>query len=75
MTTPQSTADPNLADVPRLSLRAPQAAKALGIGERLLWTLTNQGAIPFVRLGPKTIVYPVKALTQWLAEQAKGDER
>ena len=59
---------------PPLALRAEDAAKALGIGKRLLWTLTNQGEIPHVRLG-RAVVYPVDALRKWLAEMAKGGHR
>ena len=60
---------------PRLALRPKDAAKALGIGKRLLWSMTNQGLIPHVRVG-KAILYPVAALEQWLAEQAaKGARR
>ena len=54
---------------PCLALRPREAAKALGIGERLLWTLTNSGKIPHVRLG-RAIVYPVDQLREWLAFQA-----
>lgn len=62
-------------DPPRLALRPKEAARALGIGERLLWSLTNQGLIPHVRLG-RTILYPISAVEVWLAEQAaKGARR
>ena len=44
-----------------LSLRPRQAAKALGIGERLLWSKTNAGEIPHLRIG-RAIVYPVGML-------------
>ncbi|MBI1335872.1 MAG: helix-turn-helix domain-containing protein [Phycisphaera sp.] len=61
---------------PRLALRADEAAKALGIGERLLWSLTASGEIPHARLG-RAVVYPVLALQRWLDELARGadDER
>ena len=55
-------------DPPRLALRPREAAQALGIGRRLLWSLTNQGKIPHARLG-KCIVYPVESLQTWLAQQ------
>lgn len=58
-----------IAPTPRLALRPRDAAAALGIGERLLWSLTNAGRIPHVRVG-RTVLYPVAALEQWLAEQA-----
>jgi predicted DNA-binding transcriptional regulator AlpA len=56
----------------RLALRRREAAKALGISERLLWSLTNQGLVPQVRFGTKAIAYPVRELQDWLAEQAAG---
>ena len=55
----------------RLAVRAPEAARKLGIGTRLLWSLTNQNQIPHCRIG-KAILYPVDQLRAWLAEQAKG---
>lgn len=59
---------------PALALRPKDAAQALGIGQRLLWTLTNEGAIPHVRIG-RAVLYPVPALEQWLADRAmKGSK-
>ncbi len=52
-----------------LGLRPREAARALGIGERLLWSKTNAGEIPHLRIG-RAIVYPVGMLQDWLAEQA-----
>ena len=60
--------------IPVLAFRPKQACQALGIGERLLWSLTNQGQIPHIKLGRCT-VYPVGALEKWLAEQAEGGTR
>ena len=37
---------------PDLALRAPDAARALGIGQRLLWSKTNAGEIPQLALHP-----------------------
>ncbi len=66
---------PAAADALRLALRPREAAQALGIGTRLLWSMTNRGVIPCVRLG-RVVIYPVDALRQWLSEQAgKGAER
>ncbi len=56
--------------IPCLALRARNAAKALGISERLLWTWTNEGAIPHMRIG-KTLVYPVDSLREWLWKNAE----
>jgi predicted DNA-binding transcriptional regulator AlpA len=69
MTDPFSTpADPA---TPRLALRARDAARALGISERLLWDLTKRGEIPCTRIG-RCVVYPVHLLQEWLARQAEG---
>ena len=54
---------------PRLGLRPREAAQALGISERLLWSLTNAGVVPHVRLG-RAVVYVVEVLSQWLSELA-----
>ncbi len=54
----------------RVALTAPEAAKALGIGERLLWSETKSGHIPHVRIGTR-VLYPVETLKDWLADQAK----
>lgn len=55
----------------RLALRPREAARALGIGERLLWSLTNRGELPHVKVGRATL-YPVEQLREWLARQANG---
>ena len=59
---------------PRLALRAKDAARALGIGERLLWSMTNQGIIPHLKLGRATL-YPVDVLRDWLAERTGKEAR
>jgi excisionase family DNA binding protein len=61
-------------DQARLALRPKEAARALGIGERLLWSLTNQGQIPHLRLG-RSVLYPTEQLRDFLAQQAKGATR
>lgn len=57
-------------ETPCLAMRPREAAKALGISERLLWEWTDRGIVPHVRLG-KRIVYPVDVLRKWLQEQAQ----
>lgn len=52
-----------------LAWGAKKAAKALGIGVRLLWEMTNRGEIPHAKLG-RRIVYPVADLRKWLSEQS-----
>ena len=55
---------------PCLAMRAREAAKALGISERLLWDWTDRGVVPHIRLG-KAVLYPVDALREWLQRDAK----
>lgn len=55
---------------PVLALRPREAARVLGISERLLWSLTNRGEIPHLKLGRATL-YPVDQLQEWLRERAK----
>lgn len=62
---------PKSKDPPRLALRPKEAAVALGIGERLLWELTNRGEIPSVKIG-RCVTYPIAALQAWLNEQVEG---
>lgn len=65
----------NATNSPRpLSLRPKEAAKAIGIGERLLWSLTNQGLIPHRRVG-RCILYSVAELEKWLADEADKGSR
>jgi predicted DNA-binding transcriptional regulator AlpA len=68
----------NITETPRLTLRPRQAAAALGISERTLWSLTApRGPIPCVRIGAgkrKTVLYPADALRDWLRAQARQGE-
>ena len=57
--------------LPCLALRAAEAAKALGISERLLWSKTNAGEVPCIRIG-RAVVYPVDCLREWLVQEAEG---
>ena len=57
-----------------LALRAPDAARALGVSERTLWTMTRAGEIPHARLG-RVIVYPVDELREWLRDRARRSVR
>lgn len=51
-----------------LALRPAAAAKAIGICERTLWSLTQRGEIPYARIGG-CVVYPWADLVAWLAEK------
>jgi excisionase family DNA binding protein len=57
-----------------LSLRARDAARLLGLSERALWSLTNRGEIPCVRIG-RAILYPVDSVREWLAQRARASVR
>jgi hypothetical protein len=63
---------------PNLALRPRDAAKALGISLRTLWSLTApRGPIPCARIGTgkrKTILYPADTLRDWLRAQAQQSE-
>ncbi len=58
----------------RLTVNRREAAQMLGISERLLWTLTNAGEVPHIRLGAR-VLYPVKALNEWIEERTSGSDR
>jgi len=60
--------------VQRLTVNRAEAASMLGISERLLWTWTNAGQIPHVRIGAR-VLYPVEALRQWLDDQTQARDR
>ncbi len=66
-TTPTTTTIPG-----PLALRPRDAAAALGISERLLWSLTARGdGPPVVRIG-RAVLYPVDGLRQWLRDKSQG---
>ncbi len=48
-----------------LLLRPAEAARLLTISKRLLWTLTNRGEVPCVRIG-RAVRYDPRDLEDWL---------
>jgi excisionase family DNA binding protein len=56
---------------PALLLTPNQAAEALAISPRKLWSMTASSEIPHVRLG-RCVRYPVDDLRQWIDDQQKG---
>jgi excisionase family DNA binding protein len=68
--------NPSLKAIPeKLLLTEVEAAKALGISPRTLWTLRDEGKIPFVRIG-KCVRYSIEALKKWIAEHGSNrDEK
>ena len=64
---------PRPTDFP-LALRPRDAAKALGVSPRTLWSLSApRGPLPCLRIGPgkrQTVLYPVAELQAWLSNSA-----
>lgn len=54
-----------------LLLTPAQAAQALAISPRKLWSLTAAGEISHLRIG-RSVRYPVDDLKQWIDQQKKG---
>lgn len=67
---PTNTLSGTKPETPCLAMRPREAAKALGISERLLWEWTDRGIVPCVRMG-KAMLYPVDSLRDWLKKQAQ----
>ena len=55
----------------QLLLTPRQAAQALQISERKLWSMKASGEIPHVLLG-RSVRYPVADLQRWIEERMKG---
>jgi len=58
--------------VPRLALRPREAAAALGLSERKLWSLTAEGQISCCRAG-RVKLYEIDELRAFLRRIAKGE--
>ena len=58
---------------PRLLLSACDAARALSISERTLYSRTKDGTLPCVRLGGR-VLYDPRALAAWIDDQRGGAE-
>lgn len=53
---------------PQLLLRPNEASRSLAISPRLLWSLTNSGQIPCVRIG-RAVRYDPRDLDAWISVQ------
>ena len=62
--------DPALERIPRLAMRLPEAALALGVSPRLLWTWTKAGLVPHFRLG-RSVLYSTEALRKFLEDESR----
>lgn len=74
--TPYGVSVMTVQPVESLALRPRDAAKALGISARTLWSLTApRGPIPCLRIGHgkrQTVLYPVADLQAWLTREAEA---
>lgn len=52
-------------------LTSREAAAMLGISERTLWTLKDQGEIPHIKIG-RSVRYSVTDLNAWINQQRIG---
>jgi excisionase family DNA binding protein len=55
-------------ETPKLLWTCREAAAALGISERKLWDLTNEGAIPCIRIG-RAVRYDPGDIRTWIDAQ------
>jgi len=55
--------------IPKLLLNSREAADALSIGERKLWTMPKTGEIPSIRMG-RSVRYDIEALRDWICQQS-----
>lgn len=56
-------------EIPVLLLTSREAAKAMNISERTLWTLTQAGEIPRVPFGSRGYRYDPEDLKAWIARR------
>lgn len=59
---------------PTLLLTPKQAAEALAISPRKLWSMTASREIPHLRIG-RAVRYPLDSLQQWIDDQQRGTVR
>ncbi len=65
-----TTSNPAAID-PDTLLNANQTAALLAISERTLWSMTNAGMIPSVRIG-RSVRYRRAALLEWVIDRERG---
>ena len=58
----------------KLALRPREAAKALGVCERTLYSLTKRGEIPVIRSG-RIVRYSVDDLKEWIKKSSKNSQK
>jgi excisionase family DNA binding protein len=55
----------------RLLLTVAEAAKALAVSTRTIWSLTNRGELPAVRIG-RAVRYEIGDLRAWIDRRKSG---
>ena len=68
---PERPSTSELSLIPRLLLKPNEAAAALRISPRLLWSKTKLGEIPCLHIG-KAVRYSPAALQEWIAKRKGG---
>ena len=64
----------NAANPPKLLLHAREAAAALSVCEKTLWSMTEpRGDLPCVRIG-RRVLYSVDDLRRWIDQKRGGAE-
>ncbi len=58
----------------QLLLTPRQAAQALQVSERKLWSMKASGEIPYLILG-RSVRYPAANLQQWIEERMKEERQ
>lgn len=53
-----------------LAMRPKVCARAIGVCERTLWTLTKRGEIPHAMIG-RSVIYPTGPVLEWLERITK----
>ena len=54
----------------RLLLSPREASRALAVCEKTLWTLTQKGEIPVIRIG-RAVRYPLDGLREWIQKKSE----
>ncbi len=70
--TVQTKPEASTAPVPRLLLDPRQAAAALNMSERSLWTLTKSGELPSLKLN-RLRRYSIAELERWIASKLETE--
>ena len=54
-----------------LLLSPREAAKALSVCEKTLWTITQKGDIPVIKIG-RLVRYPIEGLKSWIDQKSQN---